>query len=146
MRCPQTIAERLAPIDELAREVADVPGRALVIVTDVTDGGLPDELHAYEHVYSSRTTPVDVMAHAVLASAAISALVLPLRVGDVIGTDGGWVRNFPLGHACDNPAVSEIVGFRYVSRSTQRVAGEPRTPSPQARAVPRRPTGAGADR
>ena len=95
------------------------PVELLVTVTDVTDGGLPDELHAYEHVYSSRTTPADVMARAVLASAAISALVLPLRVGDVIGTDGGWVRNFPLGHACDNPAVSEIVSFRYVSRSAQ---------------------------
>ena len=116
---PETLAERLAPIDELAREVASSPVELLVTVTDVTDGGLPDELHAYEHVYSSRTTPVDVMARAVLASAAISALVLPLRVGDVIGTDGGWVRNFPLGHACDNPAVSEIVGFRYVSRSAQ---------------------------
>jgi predicted acylesterase/phospholipase RssA len=56
------------------------------------------------------------MARAVLASAAISALVLPLRVGDAIGTDGGWVRNFPLGHAYDNPQVRQIVGFRYVSR------------------------------
>jgi hypothetical protein len=35
----------------------------------------------------------------------------------VIGTDGGWVRNFPLGHAYDNPAVAEIVGFRYVPRN-----------------------------
>ena len=35
----------------------------------------------------------------------------------MIGTDGGWVRNFPLGHAYDNPAVREIVGFRYVSRT-----------------------------
>jgi hypothetical protein len=91
----------------------------LVTVTDVTDDVLPDELHAYEHLYSSRTTPADVMARAVLASAAISALVLPLRVGDVIGTDGGWVRNFPLGHAYDNPDVREIVGFRYISRTTQ---------------------------
>ena len=59
------------------------------------------------------------MARAILASAAISALVLPLRVGDVIGTDGGWVRNFPLGHAYDNPEVGEIVGFRYISRTTR---------------------------
>ena len=63
------------------------------------------------------------MARAMLASAAISALVLPLRVGDVIGTDGGWVRNFPLGHAYDNPDVREIVGFRYISRTT-RGSGE----------------------
>ena len=56
------------------------------------------------------------MAQAMLASAAISALVLPLRIEDVIGTDGGWVRNFPLGHAYDNAAVMEIVGFRYSPR------------------------------
>jgi predicted acylesterase/phospholipase RssA len=115
---PETIAERLAPIEELAEEVAGSPIELFVTVTDVTDDVLPDELHAYEHLYSSRTTPADVMARAVLASAAISALVLPLRVGDVIGTDGGWVRNFPLGHAYDNPGVGEIVGFRYISRTT----------------------------
>ena len=115
---PETIAERLAPIEELTRDVAASPIELHVTVTDVTDGDLPDELHAYERVFSSRTTPGDVMARAVLASAAISALVLPLRVGDVIGTDGGWVRNFPLGHAYDNPDVGEIVGFRYVSRTT----------------------------
>ena len=119
---PETIAERLAPIEELAEKVAGSPIELFVTVTDVTDDVLPDELHAYEHLYSSRTTPADVMARAVLASAAISALVLPLRVGDVIGTDGGWVRNFPLGHAYDNPGVGEIVGFRYVSRT----AHEPR--------------------
>jgi predicted acylesterase/phospholipase RssA len=114
---PETIAERLAPVDELAQDLASAPIDLVVTVTDVTEGALPDELHAYERVYSSHATPVDVMARAVLASAAISALVLPLRVGDVIGTDGGWVRNFPLGHAYDNPEVSEIVGFRYISRT-----------------------------
>jgi predicted acylesterase/phospholipase RssA len=119
---PETIAERLVPIDQLARQVAAAPIELVVTVTDVTDGEL-DELHAYERVYSSRTTAPDIMARAVLASAAISALVLPLRVGDVIGTDGGWVRNLPLGHAYDNPLVSEIVGFRYVSR-VPRTAGE----------------------
>jgi predicted acylesterase/phospholipase RssA len=115
---PETIAERLAPIEELAEHLASSPVELFVTVTDVTDDVLPDEVHAYEHVYSSRATPVDVMARAVLASAAISALVLPLRVGDVIGTDGGWVRNFPLGHAYDNADVREIVGFRYISRTT----------------------------
>ena len=113
---PDTIAERLAPIEVLAEEVAASPVELVVCVTDVRDVDL-DERHAYELIYSSRTTSPDVMARAVLASAAISALVLPLRVEDVIGTDGGWVRNFPLGHAYDNPAAREIVGFRYVSRS-----------------------------
>ena len=119
---PDTIAERLAPVDELARELSSAPIELLVTVTDVTDGDL-DERHAHERIYSSRTTPADLMGRAVLASAAISALVLPLRVGDVIGTDGGWVRNFPLGHAYDNHDVREIVGFRYISRTT-RSAGE----------------------
>jgi hypothetical protein len=79
--------------------------------------------HAFEQVYSSRTTEPSVMGAAVLASAAVSALVLPVRVGDVIGTDGGWVRNFPLGHAYDNPDVHEIVGLRYISRHP-KVRGE----------------------
>ena len=119
---PETIAGRLAPVDDLARELTTTPIELVVTVTDVTDGEL-DERHAYERIYSSRSTPPDLMARAVLASAAISALVLPLRVGDVIGTDGGWVRNFPLGHAYDNPDVREILGFRYISRTT-RGSGE----------------------
>jgi predicted acylesterase/phospholipase RssA len=110
---PDTIAERLMPIEVVAEQAAESPIELVVCVTDVSDGDL-DERHAYERTYSSRSTPPEVMAQAVLASAAISALVLPLRVEDVIGTDGGWVRNFPLGHAYDNPAVQEIVGFRYV--------------------------------
>ena len=110
---PETIAARLAPIDELAAATADAPIELVVCVTDVTESAL-DEQHVFERVYSSRATPPAVMAQAILASAAISALVLPLRVDDVIGTDGGWVRNFPLGHAYDNPAVAEIIGFRYV--------------------------------
>jgi len=110
---PDTIAARLVPIEVVAEQAAASPIELVVCVTDVSDGDL-DERHAYERTYSSRSTPPEVMAQAVLASAAISALVLPLRVEDVIGTDGGWVRNFPLGHAYDNPAVQEIVGFRYV--------------------------------
>jgi predicted acylesterase/phospholipase RssA len=113
---PDTIAARLAPVEELAAEAARSAIELVVCVTDVSDGDV-DERHAYERIYSSRTTPPESMARAVLASAAISALVLPLRVEDVIGTDGGWVRNFPLGHAYDNRDVREIVGFRYVSRN-----------------------------
>ena len=45
-------------------------------VTDVSDGEI-DEQRAYERLYSSRTTDPDELAHAILASAAISALVLP---------------------------------------------------------------------
>ncbi len=119
---PETIAERVEPIEQLAVEAAGSPIELVVCVTDVRDVE-HDEQDAFERVYSSRTTAPDVMARAVLASAAISALVLPLRVDDVIGTDGGWVRNFPLGHAYDNADVREIVGFRYMSSA--------RRPSPE---------------
>ena len=72
-----------------------------------------------------------------LASAAISALVLPLQVGDRIGTDGSWVRNYPLGYAYERPEVELIVGFRYV----------PRYPVPRRRALCRRSsTGCAATR
>ena len=53
---PDTIAERLAPVGELATELASVPIELVVTVTDVSDGDI-DERHAYERVYSSRTTP-----------------------------------------------------------------------------------------
>ncbi len=120
---PDTIAERLEPIEQIAAEAAGSPIELFVCVTDVRDVD-HDEQDAFERIYSSRTSVPEVMAQAVLASAAISALVLPLRIeDDVIGTDGGWVRNFPLGHAYDNAEVMEIVGFRYMSQA--------RRPSPE---------------
>ena len=54
------------------------------------------------------------MGRAILASAAISGIVLPIRVGANIATDGGWVRNFPFEHAYRNPSVEAIAAFRYV--------------------------------
>jgi predicted acylesterase/phospholipase RssA len=114
---PATIRARVAEPEELMAGLAASPIELVVCVTDVSEGeDDAADVHAYERTYSSRTTPPDVMGEAVLASAAISALVLPLRVGDVVGTDGGWVRNFPLGHAYDNPAARAIVAFRYVAR------------------------------
>jgi predicted acylesterase/phospholipase RssA len=59
------------------------------------------------------------MMQAVLASAAISAMVLPLRVGNRIATDGAWVRNFPLFHAYERPEVETIVAFRYMPKYPQ---------------------------
>jgi predicted acylesterase/phospholipase RssA len=114
---PRTIAARLGDTTELAAELAAAERELVVVVTDVTPS--PDESVAdplFERAYSSRTTPPEEMAQAVLASAAISALVLPLEVGDRVGTDGGWVRNYPLGYAYERPEVELIVGFRYVPR------------------------------
>ncbi len=113
---PETIAERLGPPRDLMAALTEAPIELVVSVTDVGESDQIDPEHAYERTFSSRTSEPEVMGNAILASAAISALVLPRHVDGTIGTDGGWVRNFPLGHAYDNPAVSEIVGFRYMAR------------------------------
>jgi len=113
-RLPDTVAARLGDIEQTARDLAHAPAELVVFATDVTEvehGGGP---HAYELAYSSRTTPPEVMAQAVLASAAVSSLVLPRRIGSRIATDGAWVRNFPLGHAYHQPGVELIVSFRYL--------------------------------
>src|SRR2546423_7616516 len=113
-RLPETVAERLGDVVGLARELAFTPIELIVVATDVTDDAHGNGVHAYELVYSSRATPPETMAEAVLGSAAIAALVLPPPIGDRIATDGSWVRNFPLGHAYRQPGVEVIVSFRYV--------------------------------
>lgn len=115
---PTTIAEHLEPVEQLAEGLAESPIELVVCVTDVGSADEAEDVdgRAFERVYGSRSTSPAEMAQAVLASAAISALVLPVRVGELIGTDGGWVRNFALGHAYDNPEVHAIVGFRYLAQ------------------------------
>jgi predicted acylesterase/phospholipase RssA len=120
---PKTIGEKLGDRVELARDVAHAPIELVVVATDVTDDADPEGTDARELVYSSRDTPPELFAEAVLASAAISALVLPVRVGDRIATDGGWVRNYPLGYAYDHPEVELILGFRYLPRYPRIGAG-----------------------
>ena len=115
-RLPETVAERIGDLVPLARELATAPIEMTVIATDVSDDEHGSGQHAYELVYSARTTPPETMAQAILASAAVSALVLPRRVGDRIVTDGAWVRNFPLGHAYAQPGVELIVSFRYLPK------------------------------
>src|SRR5205814_2571665 len=113
-RLPATIEERLGDMVETARQLADSPVEVVVFATDVSDDVHGGGARAYELQYSSRTTPPETMAQAVLASAAVSALVLPRPVGDRIATDGAWVRNFPLGPAYRQPGVELIVSFRYL--------------------------------
>jgi predicted acylesterase/phospholipase RssA len=115
-RLPETVAERIGDLVPLARELQTAPIELTVVATDVTDDVHGVGQHAYELVYSARTTPPETMAQAILASAAISALVLPRPVGDRIATDGAWVRNFPLGHAYSQPGVELIVSFRYLPK------------------------------
>jgi predicted acylesterase/phospholipase RssA len=118
---PRTIAERLGDPVRMAEELREAAAEVVAIVTDVTleDDGEGGSRRLFERAYSSRETPPEEMAQAVLASAAISALVLPIPVGDRIGTDGGWVRNYPLGYAFERPEVELIVAFRYESRYPQ---------------------------
>jgi NTE family protein len=113
---PRTIDERIGDRVALARDLATAEIELVVVATDVTDDADEEGTNPRELAYSSRETPPEVFAEAVLASAAISALVLPLRVGDRIATDGGWVRNYPLGYAYDHPEVETIIGFRYLPR------------------------------
>jgi predicted acylesterase/phospholipase RssA len=113
-RLPSTIEERIGDLVSLSRELSSSPIEVTVFATDVSNESHGQGARAYELSYSSRTTPPETMAEAILASAAVSALVLPRRVGDRIATDGAWVRNFPLGHAYDQDGVELIVSFRYL--------------------------------
>jgi predicted acylesterase/phospholipase RssA len=115
-KLPDTAAERIGDLVALAEELARSPIEMTVIATDVSDDEHGTGQHAYELVYSARTTAPETMAQAILASAAVSALVLPRPVGDRIATDGSWVRNFPLAHAYAQPGVELIVSFRYLPR------------------------------
>jgi predicted acylesterase/phospholipase RssA len=120
---PATIEERLGGLVELARDIARAEIELVVVATDVTDDSDEEGTNPRELVWSSRTTQAEEFAEAVLASAAISALVLPVRVGDRIATDGGWVRNYPLAYAYDHPEVELILGFRYLPRYPRIGAG-----------------------
>ena len=113
---PHTIAERIGDPEVLARQLAASDVELVVVATDVTGDEDSEGTNARELVYSAKQSPSDVFAQAIFASAAISALVLPVRVGDRIATDGGWVRNFPLGYAYGRPEVETIVAFRYLPR------------------------------
>jgi predicted acylesterase/phospholipase RssA len=113
---PDTIAEKFGDLELLARDLRDAEVELVVIATDATPSQEETDVRDYELVYSSRRTEPAEMAQAILASAAISALVLPVHVGDRVATDGAWVRNFPLAHAYAEPRVAEIVAFRYLPR------------------------------
>ncbi len=110
---PRTIESWFGDLHDVAEALRVAPVELVVLATDLTDDHERPE-SGYELVYPARSTPPELLARAVLASAAVPALVLPLRVGDRIATDGSWVRNFPLGHAYDRAEVELIVAFRYV--------------------------------
>src|SRR5215208_4789599 len=113
---PGTIEARFGDLAELAGDLRNSEIELVVCATDATPATDELDTRDYELVYSSRTTEREEMAQAILASAAISALVMPVPVGARIATDGAWVRNYPLAHAYRRPGVREIVAFRYVPR------------------------------
>jgi predicted acylesterase/phospholipase RssA len=112
---PATIASRLGEENELGEALAASEIELVVFATDLTDHEDVGESRHFELAYPSHSTPPETMGRAIIASAAISALVLPVTVDGVIATDGGWVRNFPLDHAYRNPSVDAIAAFRYVA-------------------------------
>jgi predicted acylesterase/phospholipase RssA len=111
---PETVASRIGPPETLGTELAASPVELLVYATDVSNYPEGDEERDFELEYSSRSGEPEVIGRAILASAAISGLVLPITVDGRIATDGGWVRNFPFEHAYRNPSVGAIASFRYV--------------------------------
>ena len=111
---PQTIDIWFGGMRRMAEDLAVAPIELMVVATDLSDGAVAED--DFELVYSAWKTPPDELAQAVLASAAVSALVMPVRVGDRVATDGAWVRNFPLAHAYNHDAVELIVAFRYLAQ------------------------------
>jgi predicted acylesterase/phospholipase RssA len=120
---PDTVSARLGDPVELARELRAGPRELTVVTTDI---GLSLASAAsadpFECAFSSRKADPETFVAALFASAAISTFVLPLRIGDSVFADGGWVRNFPLAYAYREPRVQQIVGCRY-SASASGLAG-----------------------
>jgi len=112
---PATIASRIGEPHEIGVALAEAEIELVVFATDVSDYPDADETRDFELRFPSHSTEPQAMGRAILASAAISGLVLPVSVDDVIATDGGWVRNFPFEHAYRNPEVAAIAAFRYVA-------------------------------
>src|SRR4249920_3287237 len=111
---PATIAARIGSPEDLGAALANAAIELVVYATDVSDYPEGHEARDFELEYASHSTAPGVMGRAILASAAISGLVLPVALDGLIATDGGWVRNFPFEHAYRNPDVAAIAAFRYV--------------------------------
>ncbi|MGH3110453.1 MAG: patatin-like phospholipase family protein [Gaiellaceae bacterium] len=113
---PATIAERIGLAEELGEQLAAAEIELVVFATDVSNHDEEeDETRHFELAFPSHSTPAEIMGRAILASAAVSGLVLPVTIDGAVATDGGWVRNFPLEHAYRNPDVRAIAGFRYLA-------------------------------
>jgi predicted acylesterase/phospholipase RssA len=96
---PTTVADRIGSPKELGAELAAAEIELVVYATDVSDYPEGDESRDFELEYSSRTTEPEVMGRAILASAAISGLVLPIQLDGRIATDGTSRSNTRTGTA-----------------------------------------------
>ncbi len=134
---PETVASRIGSPEALGSALAAARIELLVYATDVSDYPEGDEERDFELEYSSRASEPEVMGRAILASAAISGLVLPISLDGRIATDGGWVRNFPFEHAYRNPKVAAIASFRYVPSYPVERCRVPRAHARASRALPR---------
>ncbi len=114
---PETVAARLGDPVELARRCRNGPRELTVVTTDIGLGH-GDAEDPFERAFNSHTDTPEDFSTAVFASAAISTFVLPLRIGDGVYADGGWVRNFPLAYAYRDTRVQRIVGCRYRASAT----------------------------
>jgi predicted acylesterase/phospholipase RssA len=112
---PATIQRHIGTALEMGEALSGAEIELIVFATDVSDHYEADDTRHFELSYSSHSTSPETMGRAILASAAVSGLVLPVSVEGAIATDGGWVRNFPLEHAYRNPSVRGIAAFRYIS-------------------------------
>ena len=111
---PETVSARLGDPVELARRLRVGPRELTVVTTDIgLSAGSAESDDPFERAFSSRHEEPETFVTALFASAAISTFVLPLRIGESVYADGGWVRNFPLAYAYREPAVQRIIGCRY---------------------------------
>jgi predicted acylesterase/phospholipase RssA len=113
---PETVSNRIGSPEELGTALAGADIELVVYATDVSDYPDANEERDYELEYSSRESDPGTMGLAILASAAVSGLVLPIAIDGRIATDGGWVRNFPLKRPHRNPRVAAVAAFRFVPR------------------------------
>ena len=136
---PQTIETRSTRSRNSLETSPPPESSSIVVATDVTQDADEEGTNPRELAYSSHETPPEIFGQAVLASAAISALVLPLRVGDRIATDGGWVRNYPLGSAYEQPGGGDHHRLPVPARVSAHGCSSASTRAATARALQGRP-------
>lgn len=121
---PQAIEAIFGTQEQIDEAIRNAERKLHVIVTDMKRtpaGDRPTRL--FERLYSSDEAAPGEMIQAVIASASVGVFVPPVHINDVLATDGGWVANFPLGYAYDEPDVQAILAFQCLPRIPRYVQG-----------------------